>query len=149
MNPALDSRARFEAHRLEKTGRRPRTWGAGTFSGDEVPPRLQGKYVEPIEQAAWEAWQAAIASMWLPIETVPTDGSMFIVWFAAVRFEEDEDGKLHEHDASTADFAAWRADPEHGGYVDCFGAPHGDGGGPTHWQPITPPIAALAAKEPT
>lgn len=62
MNPALDSRARFEAHRLEETGRTPRTWGAGTFSGDEVPARLQGKYVEPIEQAAWEAWQAAIAS---------------------------------------------------------------------------------------
>lgn len=138
MNPALDSRARFEAQ--------------PEFVADPglLQRQLDGKsYVFTRVQGMWTAWQAAIASMWLPIETVPTDGSMFIVWVAAVRFQEDEDGRLHEHDASTADFAAWRADPEHGGYVDCFGAPHGDGGGPTHWQPITPPIAALAAKETT
>lgn len=74
-----DGRAEFEAHRLEKTGRTPRTWGAGTFSGDEVPARLQGKYIEPCEQAAWEAWQAARASsaaaQWLPIESAPKDGT--------------------------------------------------------------------------
>lgn len=143
MNPALDSRARFEAWYADECG-------AGLdvtmFRRDAEQP---DEYHHWEAQAAWEAWQAAIASMWLPIETAPKDGSMFIVWFAAVRFEEDEDGKLQEHDASTADFAAWRADPEHGGYVDCFGAPHGDCGGPTHWQPITPPIAALAAKETT
>lgn len=61
MNPALDSRARFEA-----------TFGAPPHSYDlrrdaEIPEDYH--YWEA--QAAWEAWQAAIASMaagWISVE---------------------------------------------------------------------------------
>lgn len=124
MNHALDSRARFEAHRLEKTGRTPRTWGAGTYSGDEVPARLQGKYVEPIEQAAWEAWQAAIASMaapegWVLVPPTPTEEMHIAAVRTIVRCNGNDEfpGRV------------WRA--------MLAAAP----------TPQAPPIAALAAKE--
>jgi hypothetical protein len=168
MNPALDSRARFEAHRLEKTGRRPRTWGAGTFSGDEVPTRLQGKYVEPIEQAAWEAWQAAIASIaaMVPVYrcTLMSRAAMKkagqVGWFVdcaggqtlemrdAVQSDIDRCNLGESHSRDPAD---WMCETiPHGALVARAAIVHTM---PTDFYvvapptPQDPPIAALAAKE--
>lgn len=161
MNPALDSRARFEAHRLEKTGRIPKTWGNCELVGCKVWGRLADRYVEGCEQAAWEAWQAAIASMWVPAEErLPEPGKAVLLdcgektpiralWAAKHTVEAGDEcpEDWAEYDEATdtyyvpPDWYEWNRHEE------------------THWRvhatarawceiptPQDPPIAALAAK---
>ena len=69
MNPALDSRARFEA----KFSAPPYEWKLQRFDSDGAFP-WAGQYVSQPVQFAWEAWQAAIASMPQPQPAQPLTG---------------------------------------------------------------------------
>lgn len=127
MNPALDSRARFEAHRMSKdNGRRPQTWDVACVMLGLPKPRnaVVDNYVRSEDQAAWEAWQAAIASRAAPEgwQLVPVDLT-----------EE-----MHESAVRTAIRCTGNADfPPRVWRAMLAAAP----------TPQDPPIAALAAKE--
>lgn len=85
--------------------------------------------------AQLERLSVAQGQGWLPIESAPKDGRMFLVWMDAVRCGEDDDGGLMELDASECDFAVWR-ESEHGGYVDAMSSPRAEREQATHWQPL-------------
>lgn len=76
-------------------------------------------------------------SEWQPIETVPRDGRMVLLWVRAVRYGEDDDGRQFESDCSGVDFGQWCALLDDGdGYVEAFASPHGDAQHITHWMPL-------------
>lgn len=75
---------------------------------------------------------------WQPIETAPKDGSMFICWVDAVRYDERDDGSFDTADCSEVDFCQWRAS-KHGGYFMNMMGDIGDGQVISHWQPLPPP----------
>lgn len=124
MNPALDSRARFEAW----YGKAPFYFNA--------------------QEAAWEAWQAAIASMagWLPIETVPKDQTKVLMYCPNTRRSTVAEGSI----LVRPDGESWTF----GGHT-WFPSVYPDIPAPTHWQPLPapptpqdPPIAAPSRQEP-
>lgn len=87
---------------------------------------------------------------WMPIETAPKDGSMFLIWVDGVVYGEDDEGQRFQQEESQVDFAQWRATDD-GGYLDCFGYPYPyDQGGATHWMPLpaAPGAAPPAAPAP-
>ncbi len=154
MNQALDSRARFEA----KFSAAP--YGYNMRRDDEHP---DGYHYWEVD-AAWEAWQAAIASMWVPAEErLPEPGKAVLLdcgektpiralWAAKHTVEAGDEcpEDWAEYDEATdtyyvpPDWYEWNRHEE------------------THWRvhatarawceiptPQDPPIAALAAKEKT
>lgn len=119
MNLALDSRARFEAcarelpnHTPNYHKRFPKEAGAAG-----------GKYFDPVTELAWEAWQAAIASLAAP-------GPMFWV---RLRSDGFYDGPIHND-------CIEHVRKQSGAWTPLYPLP----APPT---PKDPPIAALAAKE--
>ena len=75
-------------------------------------------------QTAWEAWQAALASQWQPIETAPKDGTSFLAFTAEGQCEVLWDG------------FRWSQ-------VPCYSTYDGCGSAvllcdPTHWMPLPP-----------
>jgi hypothetical protein len=100
---------------------------------------------------AWRGYQAALSSpQWMPIETAPKDGSVFLGWVGAERWSHiDGGGSGYGHDMSQADFCWWRADFNcpNDGYFDNASGQIGDSQGVTHWMPIPNPPAAPSPSE--
>ncbi len=75
---------------------------------------------------------------WQPISTAPKDGSMFLCWVSAVRYE----GQQYQRDASQVDFCSWRNGPPDlpgHGYFDPYCGQIADLQNVTHWMPLPPP----------
>lgn len=80
-------------------------------------------------------------SAWQPIETAPRDGSIVMYWVTAVQYEGDEEtGLVNDVDVSAPDFGRWTGGED--GYHEPFSGIPGDGGSPTHWQPLPAAPAA-------
>lgn len=75
---------------------------------------------------------------WQPIESIPKDGRMVLLWIEITRYGEDDDGNLIEAVEHDADFGNW-VENEHGGYVDNYMGKIGDRDYATHWCEIEPP----------
>lgn len=72
-------------------------------------------------QTAWDAWQAALASQWQPIETAPKDGERILGWCQV-----------------EADVVYWRrVNGEHRWMSDAA-VDFGGHETPTHWMPLPP-----------
>lgn len=131
MNPALDSRARFEATMASK--------------GFSVEILIAGYpnlgYDDPCMDAAWEAWQAAIASTWTNVrDAIPPC----------------RDDQLYLGVNSNGYAGVFNAVADIAGDVHCMYETAEESvdvmSGLAIWQPFnppTPPTAALAAKETT
>lgn len=137
---ALDSRARFEAwarelpdHTPNYIKRFPKEAGSAA-----------GKYFDPVTELAWEAWQAAIASMWTNVrDAIPPC----------------RDDQLYLGVNSNGYAGVFNAVADIAGDVHCMYETAEESvdvmSGLEIWQPFNPPtpqdppIAALAAKETT
>lgn len=80
---------------------------------------------------------------WMPIDSAPKDGTLFLCWVDAIRHGEADDGSTYQADVSECDFGQWR-NSEHGGYFDNMMGPIGDGQIITHWIPL--PVAPKSAR---
>lgn len=91
--------------------------------------------------AAEAALTAAKAGGWLPIETAPKDGSLFLCWVQAVRYGETDEGQQYQQDASEVDFCRWCVCDEspNGGYFDNMAGQIADLQHVTAWQPLPNP----------
>lgn len=83
------------------------------------------KYYSNLDtELAWQAWQAAIAAQWQPIETAPKDGTAILAYTAEGQCEVSW---LH---------GEWLQSPCYSTYDGCGAAvllcP------PTHWMPLPP-----------
>lgn len=134
MNPALDSRARFEVTAKSK--------GISLA----IDPGT-GEYLYDRARFGWEAWQAAIASMapeWISVDErlpetnveVLATGQGFARPFVTACYYDDERREWYPINTHWTDFT-------------------GQAEYPTHWQPLPapptpqdPPIAAPSRKEP-
>ena len=94
-----------------------------------------------IEQYGRECALAALAAQWMPIETAPKDGTLFLCWVYAVRYGETDEGQPYQQDASQVDFCQWRIYSEcpDGGYFDPCCGQIGDSQSVTHWMPLPQP----------
>ncbi len=54
---------------------------------------------------------AAQVPQWLPIESAPRDGTLFLCWVSAVRSGETDEGQPYQQVASQVDFCSWRDVP--------------------------------------
>ncbi len=101
---------------------------------------------------ALAAFRAHIANRpqgdeWMPIETAPRDGTIFLGWVAAERGSGlDGECSSHAADTSQVDFCWWRNAPDApapeartGGYFDNASGQIGDGQDITHWRPLPAP----------
>lgn len=134
----------------------------GSMSDRDVTPYAwHGAKAEQACTALRSALAAPMPEPWMPIETAPKDGSMFLIWVDGVVYGEDDEGQRFQQEESQVDFAQWRATDD-GGYLDCFGYPYPyDQGGATHWMPLpaapgaTPPAVpapcdmVMVPREPT
>jgi hypothetical protein len=75
---------------------------------------------------------------WLPIESAPKDGTMFLCWVRSVLRKESDDGDVVEVDNSSMDFCEWRHF-DTGGFFEPLAGPWGDWQEVTHWMPLPPP----------
>lgn len=86
---------------------------------------------------------------WLPIESAPKDGSLFLCWVSATRYSSsDGECSSYDHDVSDFDFAQWRTHsetPGEGYFMNMMGQ-IGDTQDITHWQKLTPPALGSEAK---
>ena len=107
------------------------------------------------ERAGWLAMLAAAPAaapparqpQWMPIETAPKDGSMFVCWVAAERWSSpDGEGSGSGHDVSQVDLCWWRPPfdgvPE-SDYFDNASGQVGDSQAVTHWMPLPPPPGGI------
>lgn len=77
----------------------------------------------------------AQAGGWLPIESAPRDGRLFLVWVDSRQCGEDDEGRLMEVDVSECDFAVWQGS-EHDGYVSAMASPRATLERVSHWMPL-------------
>lgn len=75
---------------------------------------------------------------WQTIDSAPKDGKMFLGWVDAVRYGEDDEGRLRCDDVSDHDFCRWNADTnaQDGGWFENMMGPVGDSHMITHWMPL-------------
>lgn len=92
--------------------------------------------------AAWNrrdnAQSLAARDGWLPIETAPKDGTIYLCWVDAIRYGESDDGSLYQADVSEVDFGQWRDFETGGAHFNMMGD-IGDGQKITHWRPLPEP----------
>ena len=126
----------------ELGGGEPVAWTSQTSmdmlaeSGTGIMSRIHTDYISiPL----YTTPRAAEAE-WLPIESAPKDGRLFLCWVDAIRYCESEDGQQVSVDVSDFDFGRW-CDSEHGGYYENMMGNIGDGQNITHWRALTPPSA--------
>ena len=107
-----------------------------------VKNAMHGAFWPELEEACRAIEQAVRAKLgvaqWLPIETAPKDGSVFLCWVTAERYGETDEGQQYSQDASQADFGWWRPGDE-AGYFDCGCGQIGDRQHISHWMPLPPP----------
>lgn len=94
-------------------------------------------FARAIEQAVRAKLGVAVPQ-WLPIETAPKDGSIFLCWVTAERDGETDEGQQYAQDVSQADFGWW-VPGENRDYFDCGCGQIGDRQHITHWMPLPPP----------
>lgn len=88
-----------------------------------------------------------VQSGWMPIDTAPKDGSMFLCWVDAERWSAlDGEGSGIAHDVSQIDLCRWSsvAESPNEGYFDNASGQVGDDQGVTHWMPLPAAPTALA-----
>ena len=94
------------------------------------------RYARAVEAAVRA--KLGVAVPWLPIETAPKDGSIFLCWVTAERYGETDEGQQYEQDVSQADFGWW-VPGENRDYFDCGCGQIGDRQHISHWMPLPPP----------
>lgn len=92
------------------------------------------RFARAIEQAV----MAKRVPQWLPIETAPKDGSIFLCWVTAERYGETDEGQQYTQDVSQADFGWWRPGDD-AGYFDCGCGQIADRQHISHWMHLPPP----------
>jgi hypothetical protein len=104
----------------------------GTFESDaKKNAQREQRALTPTPLPAAPAVQG-----WMPIESAPKDGTLFLCWVDAIERGEDDDGNYRESDASCADMCAWIKPHDDEGYFDPCGGPYGHSQMVTHWQPL-------------
>lgn len=89
------------------------------------------------------------APAWQPIEAAPKDGTMIMLWVAAVRYGETDDGQQYQEDVSDIHFGSWRRFPDGSGCVECYSWPDCDSWDATHWMPLpAAPIEQATGEKP-
>lgn len=119
---------------------------------EKLSDRLEALAVEagyeglPDDQNTLREAAAALRAVegdgWLPIESAPKDGRLFLCWVAAERWSaEDGGGSGRGADTSDFDFGRWQSMDDHpeGGYYENMMGQIGDAQDITHWQPLEPP----------
>ena len=96
-----------------------------------------------------EAADALEAGPWMPIETAPKDGTMFLCWVSAVRYGETDEGQRYQEEVSQIDFCQWRtqADIPDCGWFEPFCGQIGDEQDVTLWAPLPVAPGAQVAQE--
>lgn len=102
-----------------------------------------------IEREGWRRLLTALTSAppapsvggWMPIETIPQDGSHVLVWVQAGQYEDDDEGTPVTTDQSFCDIGWWRTGTGlvEDGFVDYGGMSTFDAEMVTHWQPMPQP----------
>jgi hypothetical protein len=87
------------------------------------------------------------ATSWLPIETAPKDGTLFLCWVSAVQHGESDEGQQYQVDVSQADFCQWHAFEEaaDGGWFEPCCGHISDQQAVTHWMPLPPAPGASSS----
>jgi len=112
----------------------------------KIAIRDNGDIIDHMATLEWfAAPPAAPASQWMPMDTAPKDGALFLCWVDAVRYGETDEGQQYEEDVSQLDFCYWRtqSDTPDGGWFDPCCGQIGDQQSVTHWMPL--PAAPGAA----
>ena len=124
----------------------------GLFLVSENVPNVRMIYKEDRDRIAAELTEAADAleaGPWMPIETAPKDGTMFLCWVSAVRYGETDEGQRYQEEVSQIDFCQWRtqADIPDCGWFEPFCGQIGDEQDVTLWAPLPVAPGAQVAQE--
>lgn len=102
-------------------------------------------YRQDVALFVWLACARALEPKWLPIETAPKDGRMFLCCVSAIRHTHINGEFGIPTDVSEADFCQWNNN-DGNGYWDNMMGQIGDEYDITHWMPLPEqPKAAMSA----